>query len=126
MYQYDAVLKNVLRQLTGRVVRAASGVRVVRWQNAELPAVRSRRADMLGEAADSTLLHIELQSTNQAGMARRMLEYAAAIRRQFGRFPKQVVLYVGSSPLRMAGEIEEGEVRFRCQITDIRHWMPKP
>jgi len=61
---------------------------------------------MLGETADGTLVHIELQSTNQSGMALRMLEYAAAIRRQFGHFPEQVVVYVGQAKLRMNGELQ--------------------
>lgn len=41
---------------------------------------------MLGETADGTLVHIELQSTNEAGMAIRMLEHATAIHGQLGVF----------------------------------------
>ena len=84
MHEYDIALKCVLRRLTGRALRELTGFAVARWHNAELPAVQSRRADMLGETANGTLVHIELQSTNQSGMALRMLEYAAAIHRQFG------------------------------------------
>jgi uncharacterized protein (DUF924 family) len=47
---------------------------------------------MLGEASDGSLIHIELQSTNRSAMALRLLEYATAIHRQFGRFPHQGVL----------------------------------
>jgi hypothetical protein len=120
MHEYDITLKSVLRRLTGSVLRDLTGFAVTRWHNVELPAVQNRRADMLGETGDGTLVHIELQSTNQAGMALRMLEYATAIHRQFGRFPAQVVLYVGEPPLRMKSEIAGPHLKFACRMVDIR------
>ena len=116
----DVTLKSVLRRLTGSVLRDLTGFAVTRWHNVELPAVQNRRADMLGETAEGTLVHIELQSTNQPGMALRMLEYAAAIHRQFGRFPEQVVLYVGKAPLRMKSGIVAPHLKFDCRMVDIR------
>jgi len=106
--------------LTGSVLLDLTGFTVTRWHNTELPAVQSRRADMLGETAEGTLVHIELQSTNQVGMALRMLEYAVAIHRQFQRFPQQIVLYVGQEPLRMKGSIEGSHLAFSCKMVDIR------
>jgi len=120
MHEYDITLKSVLRRLTGSVLRELTGFTVTRWHNVELPAVQNRRADMLGETADGTLVHIELQSTNQAGMALRMLEYAAAIHRQFGRFPEQMVLYVGEAPLKMKSQLAGPRLEFACRIVDIR------
>jgi hypothetical protein len=101
MHEYDITLKSVPRRLTGSVFLELTGFRVARWHNVELPEVRSRRADMLGETADGTLVHIELQSANESAMALRLLEYTTAIYGQFGRFPQQLVLYVGRAPLRM-------------------------
>ena len=120
MNEYDIALKSVLRRLTGSVLRDLTGFTVTRWHNVELPTVQNRRADMLGETRDGTLLHIELQSVNQSGMALRMLEYAAAIHRQFRRFPQQVVLYVGEAPLRMKGHIAGPQLAFSCKMVDIR------
>jgi len=120
MHDYDIALKSLLRRLTGSVLRDLTGFTVTRWHNNELPAVQSRRADMLGETADGTLVHIELQSTNQAGMALRMLEYAVAIHRQFRRFPQQLVLYVGRAPLRMKSSIGGPHLAFSCRMADIR------
>ena len=120
MHKYDVTLKNALRRLTGSVLRDVSGVKVTRWHNNELPSVHTRRADMLGEAADGQLLDIELQSTNQADMALRMLEYATAIHRQFGRLPRQLVLYVGAARLRMGAQIRGEHLNYRCRIVDLR------
>jgi predicted transposase YdaD len=102
------------------VLRELTGFNVARWHGTELPAVQNRRVDMLGETTNGTLIHIELQSTNHSGMALRMLEYALAIHRQFGRFPEQVVLYVGAARLRMKGAIQGPQLEFRCRIADIR------
>lgn len=126
MHEYDITLKRVLRRLTGSVLRELTGFTVRRWHNAELPEVHSRRADMLGETAGGDLVHIELQSTNQSGMALRMLEYTTAIYGQFGRFPHQVVLYVGAAPLRMPGRLAGPSLEFSCRMVDIRQLDSQP
>ncbi len=119
MHEYDIALKSLLRQ--GREsLLALTSLTIERWHNVELPEVRNRRADLLGETADGRLVHIELQSTHDAGMALRMLEYCAAIFRQFGRFPEQLVLYVGEAPLRMTGKLAGPNLSFDCRVADIR------
>lgn len=120
MHEYDIALKLVLRRLTGTFLRELTGFTVSRWHNVELPAVQNRHADMLGETADGTLLHVELQSTNQSGMSLRMLEYAVAIYHRFGRFPEQVVLYVGKPAMRMKCELWGPHLKFYCRMADIR------
>jgi hypothetical protein len=119
LHEYDIALKSLLRN--GRAsLLALTSVAIDRWHNVELPEVRNRRVDMLGESADGRLVHIELQSTHDAGMALRMMEYSAAVCRQFGRFPEQVVLYVGEPPLRMGGGLSGPNFSFSCRIADIR------
>jgi hypothetical protein len=120
MHEYDAALKSVLTRVGGTVLTELTGFTVTRWHNAELPAVRHRRADLLGETDAGELVHVELQSTNHLHMARRMLEYGLAIERKFDRFPAQVVLYVGEAPLRMSGLLVRRKLKFECSMVDIR------
>lgn len=40
-----------------------------------LKSVLTRRADLLGESPDGTLIHLELQSTHDPRMVLRMAEY---------------------------------------------------
>ena len=47
-------------------------------------------------------------------MALRMLEYSLAIHRKFHRFPEQIVLYVGNSPLRMKSRLTAPRISFEC------------
>jgi predicted transposase YdaD len=108
------------------VLEALTGFAIDRWHNVELPEVRSLRADMIGESKTGAIVHIELQSTNDADMALRMAEYALALYRLFRQFPQQVVLYVGKAPLRMPESIDGPSVSFRCRVLDIRQLDGEP
>jgi hypothetical protein len=118
--EYDTALKLLLREPAELVLRELAG-EIQRWVNVELPEVQNTRADLQGETTDKGLIHIELQSRNDAGMALRMAEYCLRIYRLFNRFPRQIVLYVGNEPLRMKAELTGGDdVVFRCRLIDIR------
>ena len=102
MYEYDIALKQLLQARAGTLLRLLTGGAVIgRWHNVELPRVQTRRADLLGETVDGDLVHIELQARNDSEMALRMAEYALGIYREFGKLPRQIVLYVGQAPLAM-------------------------
>jgi len=53
-------------------------------------------------------------------MPLRMAEYCWSILRLFGKFPRQIVLYVGEVPLAMDNELLSPDVSFRYRIVDIR------
>jgi len=54
--------------------------------------------DLLGETEAGDLVHIGLQSSNDHKMPLRMAEYCLRVFRLFGKFPHQVLLYVGDEP----------------------------
>jgi predicted transposase YdaD len=118
--EYDIALKSVIRRLSGSALKALTGFAIEQWHNVELPEVRTYRVDMLGETADGNVIQIELQSANDPEMPVRMAEYALAIYRQFGRFPHQIVLYVGRAPLTMQGTLEGHSLAFRFRVVDTR------
>lgn len=82
--------------------------------------IRNTRVDLLGEAADGTLVHIELQSSNDSRMPLRMAEYCLGVLRQFGRFPRQILVYVGDEPLRMEAELNGPSFRYSYRVIDLR------
>jgi hypothetical protein len=86
----------------------------------ELPEVQSTRVDLLGETATGELVHIELQSSNDATMPLRMAEYCLRVLRQFGRFPQQLVVYVGEPPMRMGTELHGPRLQYSYRVVDIR------
>jgi hypothetical protein len=120
MHDYDAALKLLLRRSARVTMRELTGVSVEKWLDIELPNVQTLRADLVGEAADQSLIHLELQSTNDASMPRRMLDYYLGIQRLRGKYPRQLCLYVGESMLRMPTELRTAELCFRYVAVDIR------
>jgi len=116
MHAYDIVLKVLLQ----RSIRSITGKEVIRWLPTELPKVQNLRIDLLGETADGELIQIEVQSTNETGVAFRMLEYLVLVTRAHGRVPKQILLYVGRDPLRMPAQFEWPDGVARFTLLDIR------
>jgi predicted transposase YdaD len=49
-----------------------------------------------------------------------MAEYAIRIYRKLGRYPKQIVLYVGEAPMRMSTSVREPEFTYQYKLVDIR------
>ena len=120
MPDYDTTLKQLFRSNAAAAVRALTGTAIVRWLDVELPRVQNPRIDLLGETADGELVHIELQSTNDPHMALRMCEYCFAIYRKFGRFPRQIVVYVGQAPLTMPGWLRGPRQSVEWDVVDMR------
>jgi predicted transposase YdaD len=119
MHEYDIAFKLTLQQVD-LAIRELTGTAIARWLNVELPEVRNTRVDLLGETESGELVHIELQSTNDAAMALRMAEYCLRVYRQFGRFPQQLVVYVGAVPARMSTELHGPSLDYSYRLVDIR------
>jgi len=121
MQEYDVALKLLLRGSAKLTMRELTGTSVETWVDVELSKlVQNTRVDLLGETEDKGLVHLELQSGNDATMPLRMAEYCLGVFRLFGRFPRQVLLYVGEAPLRMESELQGDDVWFRYRAVDIR------
>jgi len=92
--------------------------RQLHWD--ELPEVRGTRVDMLGESEEGELIHLELQSSDDSQMPLRMAEYCLRVYRLYGRFPRQILLYVGEEPLAMPERLSGPHLEFRYRAVDIR------
>src|ERR1035438_8641189 len=123
MQEYDVALKTLLKGSAALTVRALTGTAVAKWLDVELPKVRkvqNLRLDLLGQTAGGQLIHIELQSGNDAAMPFRMIEYCLGIQRLFGQFPRQILLYVGEAPMHMQNELRGPDLSFQYGLIDIR------
>jgi hypothetical protein len=120
MQEYDVALKLLLRGSATLTVRELTGTAVAKWLDVELPKVQNLRVDLLGETIDGGLVHVELQSGHDAAMPLRMAEYCLGVYRLFGRFPRQIVLYVGEPEMRMESELRGADVLFQYRLIDIR------
>src|SRR6266478_3237391 len=104
MQEYDVALKLLLQQSAELTIRELTGTKIVKWLNVELPKVQNLRLDLLGEAVSGSLFQLELQSSNDPNMPLRMAEYSYGVYRLVGKFPLQILLYIGEAPLRMESE----------------------
>ena len=120
MQDYDVTLKLLLQGSAQLTMRELTGAPIEKWLDVELPKVQNLRVDLLGETSAGDLVHLELQSGNDATMPLRMAEYCLSMFRLYGRFPRQVLLYVGEAPLRMESELRGPDVWFRFRAVDIR------
>jgi hypothetical protein len=120
MHEYDIALKDILLDSAGMTLRELTGLDVTMWRDVELPEVTNPRIDLLGETGDGTLVHIELQSTNDPKMALRMLDYGLRVYKQHEKFPRQTVLYLGEAPLHMSDTLTLPGLSFQYRVVDIR------
>jgi hypothetical protein len=112
----------LLQGSASRTLRELTGTAIAKWLDVELPKVQNLRLDLLGETVDGGLIHLELQSGNDPAMPLRMIEYCLGVRRVFGRFPRQILLYVGEAPLHMEAELHGPDLSFAYRLIDIR-WL---
>jgi len=101
-------------------MRELTGTTIKKWLDVELHKIQNPRVDLVGETTEGDLVRIELQSTNDSTMPLRMAEYCLGVFRLYGQFPRQILLYVGEAPLKMAGELRAPDVWFRYRAVDIR------
>jgi hypothetical protein len=120
MQEYDVALKLLLQGPATLTMRELTGTAIAKWLDVELPKVQNLRLDLLGETADGGLVHLELQSSNDAAMPLRMIEYCLGVRRLFGQFPRQILVYVGEAPMRMESKLRGPDLSFEYRLIDIR------
>lgn len=118
-HQFDVAIKEILHDAV-ETLKQIGVRRIRRWLNVELPHIRAPRVDLLGETESGELIQVELQTTNDSTMPLRMLEYGVAIARRHGRFPRQIVVYVGRNRLSMASDYAAAGVAFRYELLDFR------
>jgi hypothetical protein len=116
--QYDTTLK-ILLQESVFFLRDLTVIPVKEWLNVELPNVDNRFVDLLLKTVDEELLHVEFQSRNDPWMAFRMAEYALAIYRRFGKFARQIVIYVGRDAMKMENTLSGPFRSFSFESIDM-------
>ena len=123
-FRYDAVVKDLFQKDRPTLLGVLAGPAVVReFLNGELPVVEEREADILLGLSDGSLFHIEFQSTNDGHMPFRMGSYGLLAARKYRRNSiRQVVIYMGSAPMRMKDRLDLGGIQVAYRLVDIREF----
>ncbi len=119
MHQYDVAMKELFQSVGSGLMERLAGGAPVEWLNIELAETRAPRVDFVCRLKDSSIFHMEFQGLNDPLMVWRMLEYLVAIFKRYGSVPRQVVLYMGNEPLRMANSVAFASLQFQFEIIDL-------
>ncbi|MBF0459608.1 MAG: hypothetical protein HQK99_17105 [Nitrospirae bacterium] len=115
-HKFDITLKDLLKDIPAKFLKILTGYEDGKFLDIQLPDIQLLMPDLLIELPDGSLFHIEIQSTNDSTMLVRMYLYSAFIFKQYGRLPRQVVLYVGDKPLNMDNRTGS----YSYELLDIR------
>lgn len=126
--QYDRILKENIEPVLLPFTQKLLGL-----ENASFSTIREdlhvtieRKPDFLKrvkltDEKSSYILQIEFQSVDDAEMVYRMLEYRSILLRKYRTEIRQVVLYIGQSPLRkMTHKLSMDRLSFEYELIDIR------
>jgi len=119
----DLLLKHLFKNPATRLIEIILGKKI-NWQllqDTDLKIVKNREADLVVKLEDNTLLHIEIQSTNDPSMPYRMFEYFYLITDKYK--PKdliQVCIYIGKEPLKMSDKIQFSDWTYRYRLIDMK------
>src|SRR3954468_14764751 len=125
--KYDITLKTLLMDGASALLTQLAGTSAVRLTPAEYPVTVSRHVDLVGrlESNGEELLHAEVQSTNDPRIPGRMLGYYWVFIEDDPHVEViQIVLYVGSEPLRMPDGLNRPGLSLKYTVIDARTLDP--
>jgi hypothetical protein len=127
MVAKDIISRDTLKRLTTDLARHLLGIdgEAVELLETQNQRVEDRRADLVARMRASSgnefLLHAEIANNNKSDMALRMLRYYTDIRLAGHKGPiRQFLIYIGTEPLSMPGDIQEPELLdYRYNLVDM-------
>ena len=120
-FNFDGLLKDLFQRDRPRFLRRLTGgVKIKAFLNVELHRVLERRVDLAILLENGTIVHIELQSTNDRKIKYRMVTYYGLLKETYGCPVKQVILYVGRRRLTMPSRVEEDGNLVAFGLMDMR------
>ena len=117
---YDKTLREILNNVPVNLIKILSKKNVKKLLNSSFPSVKEREADFLVELEDGEIFHLEIQSTNDNNMPRRMLFYALLIEESYKKFPIQAVLYVGDEKNNIKPFLKRKNLNYKYEVFDIK------
>jgi hypothetical protein len=130
--QYDITLKSLLRRECPAFKERIGIATDIVPLTPRLPRVRETEVDFLGENADGSFIHIELQSGNDPTMALRMFSYLVDIagiaapdpagwrKLPFPRIKQKVVFMGAGRPNMESSIIRPPDLVYRFEILDTK------
>ncbi|MBF0565811.1 MAG: hypothetical protein HQK89_11255 [Nitrospirae bacterium] len=117
---YDITLKKTIKNIPKRFLKILTGFEEGEFLDTNFPTVQNREPDIVIKLPDISLFHLELESNNENNMVWRMHDYYSLMFQKDECKIRQILLYVGDRPLRMADRIQHETLNYSCVFKDIR------
>ncbi|MBV6341714.1 hypothetical protein [Candidatus Magnetobacterium casense] len=117
--KYDIALKDIIKDIPRQFLKILTGYDSWQFMDVQFPDIQARQPDIVIKTSDGTIIHIEIQSTNDSTMLKRMYLYSGFIYNQYDVLPIQIVLYIGKKPLNMPSSVELGGIKYAYRLVDI-------
>jgi len=117
---YDRSLREIFQNIPQKLITILTGQEIKEILDISFPKVEERRVDLLAKLEDDTLFHLEIQSTNDPSMPKRMLKYLSLIYDKYDVLPLQVVLYIADEKLSIQNSILGEHIKYSYIVKDIK------
>jgi len=121
----DITTKDTIKTITQDISKYILNLDVknIEFIDKELQRVEKREADIVAKCEIdniNSILHIEIQNSNDKTMSSRMLRYYTDIKLKYNNLPiHQYLIYIGKPKLSMKENIDELNLNFRYNIIDM-------
>ena len=122
---YDKTIRSLLKDLPVAFMELLTGEKLskdaLKPLDIKLQKVIEREADLIVENTETgEIYHVEFQSTNDPSMPVRMAIYFYLILQNYGKAPKQFLIYVGRGECTMSDHIEIGDSKHSYKVIDLK------
>ena len=123
--KYDKTIRSLLKDLPTTFIELLTGEKfskeALKPLDVKLQKVIEREADLIVENTQTgDIYHVEFQSTNDPSMPIRMALYFYLILQNYGRAPRQFLVYVGKGECTMPDHVEIGNSRHQYKVIDLK------
>ena len=119
-FAYDRTLRDLFQDIPKGLVKLLSNKEAVEFLETKFPKVEEKEADIVVKLEDDTIFHLEIQSTDDKTMPKRMLQYALLIENIHGQFPLQSVLYIGEKEIEIKNSIKTEHINYQFDVKNIK------
>jgi len=119
-FVYDRTLRELFQDIPKGLIKLLSNKEAVELLETQFPKVEQKEADLVVKLDDDSIFHLEIQSSNNAIMPKRMLQYALLIESVHKKFPIQCVLYVGDQNIKIKNHIKTKNIDYKYDVKNIK------
>ena len=122
---YDKTIRSLLKELPTTFMELITGKKLskeaLKPLDIKLQKVIEREADLIVENTETReIYHVEFQSTNDSSMPVRMALYFYLILQNYGRAPKQYLVFVGKGECTIPPSVEIGSSKHSYKVIDLK------